>query len=154
MARSPGIYLTCHAQRHLMLGCLWMTLGCQCSEADQWSPQSHQGSVLSWSAPSLAGGSFSPGSLVTTVHYVADQNAPKVSLLSVLRPTQLPTALGVLSDVCWGHPSQRGTVAPLLVQAQSPGAEPRSSLQCWVRQSTGPSALATYSPVPNMSLSF
>lgn len=108
--------LTCHTQRHLMVGCLWKTLGCSV----HWQtsgPQSPHGSVLSWSAPSLAGGSFSPSSLVTTVHYVADQNAPAISLPSELRSTQLPIALGVLSDVCWGHPSQRGTAAPLLLQA-------------------------------------
>lgn len=83
-------------------------------------PQSHRGSVLSWSAPSLAGGSFSPSSLVTTVCYVADQNAPAISFPLEPRPRQVPIALGVFSDVCWGHSPQRGTAALLLLQAPVP----------------------------------
>lgn len=71
--------------------------------------------------PPLQVAPLAPSSLVTTVYYAADQNAPAFSLPTELRPTQLPIALGVLSDVCWRHPSQRGTAVPLLLQAQSLG---------------------------------
>lgn len=89
--------------------------------------QSHHGSVLFWSAPSLAGGSFSPEQ-PSNHSILRDQNAPAISLPSELRPTQLPIALEVFSDVCWGHPSQKGTAASLLLQASVPACSHVSSL--------------------------
>lgn len=92
-------------------------------------------------------------SLVTTAHSAT--RMPLQSAFLQTETSQLPTALEVFSDVCWGHPSQKGTAASLLLQASVPACSHVSSL-CHVRpRASSPSSLglecSTITSLPDSS---